>query len=55
MFVDLIVPYVIMRQRKKEKLNIKAITMIEPVTGWLEIMQYDDNRAISIMKLFETE
>ena len=29
--------------------------MIEPVTGWLEIMQYDKNRAISIMKLFETE
>ena len=28
--------------------------MIYPVTGWLEIMQYNDKRAISIANLVET-
>ena len=28
--------------------------MIDPVTGWFEIMQYNDKRAISIANLDET-
>ena len=28
--------------------------MIDPVTGWFEIAQHDDKRAISIAKLVET-
>ena len=28
--------------------------MINPVTGWLEIMKYNDKRAISIANLVET-
>ena len=28
--------------------------MIDPVTGWFEITQYDDKRAISITNLVET-
>ena len=28
--------------------------MIDPVTGWSEITQYDDKRAISIENLVET-
>ena len=28
--------------------------MIDPVTGWFEITQYDDKRAISIAELVET-
>ena len=28
--------------------------MIYPVTGWFEITQYNDKRAISILYLFET-
>ena len=29
--------------------------MIDPVTGWLEITQYDNKRVISIMNLVENE
>ena len=39
---------------KKSKLHIKAVTMINPVTGWFEIAQYDDKKAISIANLVET-
>ena len=28
--------------------------MIDPVTGWFEVMQYNDKKAISITNLFET-
>ena len=28
--------------------------MIDPVTGWFKITQYDDKRAISIANLVET-
>ena len=42
LYADIIGPYVIRRNDKKEKLHIKAVTMIDPVTGWFEIAQYDD-------------
>ena len=52
--VYLIGPYVIRRKEEKENLNIKAFNIIDLVTGWLEITQYDDKRAISISNLVET-
>ena len=54
LFVDLVGPYVIQRKGKKEKLHIKSVTVIDPVTGWFEIVQYDDKRAKTIAKLIET-
>ena len=44
--VDLIGPYVIIRKLQKEKSGIKSITTLNPITGWLEITQYDDKRVI---------
>ena len=44
--VNLKGPYVIKRNRKKDKLHLKAVTVIDPVTGWLEITQYEYKRAI---------
>ena len=39
---------------KKDNLQLTAVTMINPVTGWFEIAQYKDKRAISIANLVET-
>ena len=54
LFVDLIGTYVIQIKRYKENLNLKAVTMIDPVTEWLEVTKYNDNRAISTANLVET-
>ena len=35
----------------KEPLILKAITMIDPITGWFEIIQYDENKEMTIEKL----
>ena len=37
LYVDLIGPHVIRRKVNKENLHLKAVTMIDPVTGWFEI------------------
>ena len=50
----LIDPYVIIRKGKKENLNIKAVTMIDLLTLWFEITQYDNKIATSIANLVET-
>ena len=52
--MDLIGTYVIRREEKKEYLNIKDDTMINPVTGWFEITKWDDKCMISIVNLVET-
>ena len=39
---------------KKENFHLKDFTMIDPVTGWFEIAQYNDKIAISIADLVET-
>ena len=39
---------------KEEKLHIKAFTIINPVTGWFEIAQYEDKILILITKLVKT-
>ena len=52
--VDLIGTYIIQRKLKKEHLNLKAVTMIDPVTGWLKTAQNDDKHTILITNLVET-
>ena len=39
---------------KKKNIHLKAIMMINPVTLWFEIAQYDDKREIYIVNLVET-
>ena len=48
------VPHIIRIKGMKEKLHLKAVTIIDPETGWFEIAQYYDKRAISIATLVET-
>ena len=55
LFVYLIYPYVIRINGKKETLSLKSVNMIYHVTGWIEITQYYDKRAISITNLVETK
>ena len=38
----------------ERKSKSKAITMIDPKTGWFEVTQYNNTRAISIATLVET-
>ena len=42
------------KNKRGKFLNLKAVIMIDPVTGWSEITQYDDKRAISIVNLVKT-
>ena len=42
--VNLIGHCIIRIKQQKENLNLKIVTMIDPVTGWLKIMQYDYKR-----------
>ena len=37
----------------KEPLNLKYVTMIDPITGWFEVKQYSDKKAITIANLLE--
>ena len=50
--VDLIGPYTITRKRKK-KLTLWCVTMIDPATGWFEIRQIPNKSAITIANLVE--
>ena len=52
-FVDLIVPYKIHR-KWKEPLILKGVNVIDPVTGWFEVTQYDNKKEMTIMNLVET-
>ena len=54
LFVDLIKPYLIQRNKQKENLNVKAVIMIYTVTGWFEVTQYKVKIAMSISILVET-
>ena len=42
--VDLIGPHAIKVKVKKEKLHLKSVTMIDPVTLWFEVVLYDDKK-----------
>ena len=50
--VDLIGRYRI-RRKDKSVITMQALTMIDPATGWFEIVQYDDKRAITVANLVE--
>ena len=52
--VYLIGTYTIRKEGEKENLVLKAATIIGPVTGWFEIAQYDNKRAILVANLDET-
>ena len=54
MCIDLIGPYKI-RRKNKTNLVCKCVTMIDPATGWFEIHEYDDRKAISIANIAEQE
>ena len=54
MCIDLIGPYTIRRKGQKD-LHCQCVTMIDPATGWFEIHQYDDKRAITVANIAEQE
>ena len=54
MCIDLIGPYTI-RRKGRPNLICKAVTMIDPATGWIEINQYEDKKSISIANIAEQE
>ena len=35
-------------------LHLKAVTVIDPVTGWFEVIRYDDKIVITIANLVKT-
>ena len=39
---------------KKDNLHIIAVKMIDPVTGWFEIVQYNDKISICVANRVET-
>ena len=51
--VDLIGPYKIAQKGKKKLLKLQALTMIDPATGWFEIVEYNDKKSITIANLME--
>ena len=52
--MGLIGPYFIRIKGKKKYLNLKAVTIIDYVTGWFKKTQYDNKREISTTDLVET-
>src|SRR5687768_4978938 len=52
MCIDLIGPYKI-RRKGKPDLVCKCVTIIDLASGWFEIHQYDDKRAITIANVVE--
>ena len=52
--MDVIRSYLIQRNKQKENLNIKSVTVIDPVTGWSQVTKYNDRRAMAIANLVET-
>jgi hypothetical protein len=54
--VDLIGPYKIKSKKSGRKIpELKCITMIDPVTGWFEIKQYNDKKSITVANIVEQE
>ena len=53
LLVDLMIPFKIRIEEQYEPLIIKYFTMIDPMTDWFEIVQYNDNRAATIEILVE--
>ena len=51
--VYLIGPYTIRGEGHDEPLILKALTIIDPETGWFEILQYNDKHTATIENLVE--
>ena len=49
--VDQIGPYTIHRKVKNKDLILKSVMIINPITGWFYITQYEDKHAITITNL----
>ena len=49
--VDQIVPHTIHRKVKNKDLILKYVMIINPITGWFYITQYEDKYAITITNL----
>jgi hypothetical protein len=43
----------IIKKKRRKDLNLKALTMIDPATGWFEIVQIPDKRPMTIANLVE--
>ena len=52
--MGIIGPYVIIRKGKKENLNLKDANIIDTVTMWFLITEYNDKIVITITYLVET-
>ena len=48
LLVDLICPYEVTREGPGETITLEALDTIESATGWIEIVQYNDNQAAII-------
>ena len=48
--VYLIGPCFIRIKLQRENLDLKSITMIDPVTGWLKITQYDYTKEMNLVE-----
>ena len=46
--VDLIGPYKIIRQDNDDPIILETLSIIDPGTGWFEIVHYDDKQDATI-------
>ena len=54
--VNLIGPYKIKTKKPGHKITeLRCVTMIDPVTGWFKIKQYDDKKSITVANIVEQE
>ena len=51
--VDIIGPYKICR-KGRDPLILKAVIMIDPISRWFDITQYNDKKSMTIANLVET-
>ena len=40
--------------KRERDYNLKAVTMMDPVTGWFEITKYNDKKSMKISNLVKT-
>ena len=51
--VDLIGPYQIKNKKSKEDIKLHAVTMIDPASGWFEIVQIQNKEAHTVAEVVE--
>ena len=45
----------VMRGNEEKNLKLKSINIIDPVTGWFKIMEYNNKHVITIPNLVKTK